>query len=130
MRRADVVKTFHEYNEILFGGRLQEPDVILRRMKTDLARWYSPDGAYPAGLLVLNTGLRHPMTWRSTLLHEMIHIATPEDEDHGTAFTVECNRVGGLIGLEPCDVSDSWNWPGHHELVVPLDGTVEWEHDD
>ncbi len=133
MRRAEVVKTFHEYNDLLFGGRLAEPDVLIRRMKTDLARWYAPDGAYPAGLLVMNPALKHPWTWRSTLCHEMVHIAVPDEEDeHGSRFTEECNRVGALIGLEPCDVSDSWNWPSHHATVVPLDGTVTatWEQDE
>ncbi len=131
MRRADVVKTFHEYNHLLFGGRLQEPDIMIRRMRHDLARWYEPDGAHPAGLLIINPAMKHPWTWRSTLCHEMIHIATPDDEAHGAIFTAECNRVGGLIGLEPCDVSDSWNWPGHHAVVVPLDGTVfGWENDE
>lgn len=132
MRRTEVVKTFHEYNHLLFGGRLQEPDITVRKLKTDLARWHEPVGEWPAGLLVMNSALRHPWTWRATLLHELIHIAVPEDDDtHGTLFTAECNRIGELLGLESCDVSDAWNWPNHHELMVPVGvPEAEWESED
>jgi hypothetical protein len=112
-RKADIVRTFEEYNFLLFGGRLTLPDIMVRKMKRDYARWYEPDGTHPAGLLVLDSS-RHQWTWRSTLLHEMCHIAVPEDSDeHGSAFIAEANRVGAIIGLEPCDPGSGWTWPSH-----------------
>lgn len=121
--KAEIVRTFEIYNATLFGGRLELPDILVRRMN-DCARWYEPEPdmrhtdkpGRTRGLLVISSSALHRMTWRGTLLHEMIHIAVPEHENdfHGPLFTAECNRVGVLIGLEPVDVHDAWNWPAHH----------------
>lgn len=123
LRVRDVLAAFHDLNSRFFGGRLGVPKLAIRRMKHDLARWYSPDTDYPAGLVVLHSGT-HPWTWRSTLLHEMVHIAVPTDEadHHGPLFTAEANRVGALLGLDACEVSDAWNWPCHHEASLPSYG--------
>ncbi len=130
LKVAEIERVFEEYNHFFFQDRLTLPDIAVRRMKTDLARWYAPCDEYPGGLLVMNGSVAHPWTWRSTLLHELVHIYVPdEDHEHGPKFTAECNRIGRIMGLEPCDLSESWTWPGHHELVVPVDGSLtdEWE---
>lgn len=123
-KRADILRTFEMYNAVLFGSRIQVPDVMVRRMG-DCARWYAPeldmhDSDKPGrtrGLLILSSSALHKMTWRGTVLHEMIHMIVGLDDEndyHGQLFTAECNRVGVQIGLEPVDVHDAWNWPAHH----------------
>ncbi len=129
MRKPEIERVFEMYNAVLFGGRLQLPNIMVRRMG-DCARWYEPEPERDVGrlepdyyaqnpglgLLVMSSTAHHKMTWRSTLLHEMVHMAVPVDENdhHGPVFTAECNRVAAIIGLEPCDISDSWCWPAHH----------------
>ncbi len=125
LRVADIQAAFDAYNIQLFGGRLTQPRILVRNMKTDLARWYTPDAGRPRGCIVLAGNKRHPGGWRASLVHEMVHVAIAEEEndDHGPLFTAECNRVGAILGVEPCEVWDSWNWPSHHEDVEPADGS-------
>lgn len=129
MRKAEIERVFETYNAVLFGGRLQLPNIMIRRMKA-CAVWYEPEperdkdrlepdyyASNPGlGLLILSSSAKHHMTWRASLLHEMIHMAVPVEENdyHGKIFLAECNRVGLLIGLEPCELEDAWNWPAHH----------------
>lgn len=119
---ASIRKAFVFYNERLFGGRLTEPKFRACFMKNDWARWYEPREDLPAGLMVLSTQ-RHPFSWRATLVHEMIHMAVPltDADHHGPLFLAEANRVGALLGLEECDITDAWYWPRHHEAATPLD---------
>ncbi len=125
--KLEVERTFHIYNATLFGNRLYLPRIQVRSMKTDLARWYEPEPEFAQGLLILNKTKRHPWGWRSSLLHEMIHISVPwpEADHHGPLFTAEANRVGRLMGLEECEVHEAWNWPMHHlsHTFETLDGS-------
>lgn len=130
MRKSEIERVFDTYNAVLFGGRLQLPDIMVRRM-ADCARWYEPEldhspPKYTQGLLVMSSTALHRMTWRSTLLHEMCHMAVPEHENdhHGPLFTAECNRVGSLIGLDECDISDSWCWPAHHLDIEEAEANI------
>lgn len=119
---ASIRKAFDFYNQKLFGGRLSMPKFRVCRMTNDYARWYAPSEELPAGLLVMSS-CRHPFSWRVTLVHELIHMAVPltDADHHGPLFTAEANRVGALLGLEECDLTESWYWPRHHEVATPLD---------
>lgn len=133
--KAEIARTFEMYNAVLFGGRLQVPNIMVRRMR-DCARYYWPEpgrdkGEYSSetlrmGLLVISSTVHHKMTWRASLLHEMAHMAVIEDEndDHGPLFTSECNRVGVLIGLDFVEIEESWNWPAHHLGLVDSDQNI------
>lgn len=133
MRKPEIERVFEMYNAVLFGGRLQLPNIMVRRMR-DCARWYEPEpqrdrGDYVdshnlgLGLLILSSTAFHKFTWRATLLHEMIHMAVPvEDIDpHGPLFVAECNRVADVIGLDHVEPEDAWNWPSHHLDDEPAD---------
>lgn len=126
LRVAQLEKAFDFYNLQLFGGRLTRPRFMVRKMKHDLARYYEPEPGHPAGLIVMNSARRHPWTWRSTLVHELLHISVGlgGNDVHGADFTAEANRVGALMGLEPCELEESWCWPHHHIDGEPEDGEV------
>lgn len=123
---ASLRKAFAFYNERLFGGRLTEPKFRVCRMKSDLARWYSPSDELPAGLMVVAGNLKHDWGWQATLVHELCHVAVPEMEadHHGPLFTAEANRVGALLGVEFCHEDDAWCWPLHGFDIVPCDGSA------
>jgi hypothetical protein len=130
MRKPEIERVFEMYNAVLFGGRLHLPNIMVRRMR-DCARWYEPEPerdedrlleGYNAmhtglGLLIVSSTAHHRMTWRATVLHEMVHMAVggiEEPDPHGPLFVAEANRVARLIGLEECIIEDAWNWPAHH----------------
>jgi hypothetical protein len=133
MRKPEIERAFEMYNAVLFGGRLQLPAIMVRRM-IDCARWYEPEPEwadsdkphYGLGLLVMSMSADHKGTWRATLLHEMVHMAVPGDEadHHGPVFTAECNRVGALIGIEHVEIEDSWCWPSHHLNLEPYETNI------
>lgn len=87
----------------------------------DLGCWHEPGPKYPTGLLVLASGQKHPMSWRATLVHELLHIAVPdyEADDHGPLFLAEANKVGKLLGLDECEPCDAWVWPSHNGSWEP-----------
>jgi hypothetical protein len=123
--RQEILRTFEINNATLFGGRLQVPEIMVRRMG-DLGRWYEPQQRYPRGLLVLSSSGHHIGGWRATLLHEQIHIAVPLEENdyHGALFLAEANRVGVLIGAELCEIEDGWMWPSHHLHLEEIEGNI------
>jgi hypothetical protein len=69
-----------------------------------------PQGVKAFYRMVPGHALENRLRWLSDLvLHEMIHLWLNQIEDprrdehqgHGAPYTAECNRIGGMLGLDP-----------------------------
>jgi hypothetical protein len=91
-----------------FGCRQQ------MRVRPNIARGICnserPQGVREFHRMVPGHALEERLRWLSDLtLHEMIHLwlnqiehpGRHEHQGHGAPFTAACNRIGGLLGLEP-----------------------------
>jgi len=99
---AELRRLFRQYNRDYFSGKLPNADI----------RFATMDRENDLGFCLLFAGVpeirinkrlkRWPKLVRSTLLHEMVHIALPRHVQHGPRFNRELARLiseGAYDGL-------------------------------
>jgi SprT-like family protein len=118
---ADLLKLYEDYNCKYFGGQL--PPIQIQVTHTDRREDTSWSGEYDlaSGIIRLVSPAEvDDLGLRTTLLHEMVHVAVPEDDGHGPRFRAELQRLAEA-GAEDAEYEtwrmvndDAWDdgWTG------------------
>ncbi len=121
---ASLRDLFGLLNQRFFDGTL--PDDVILRLGVDGATGANGQAATGATYLcpccsrwvigiherLIAIGTQNQAA--ATLLHELVHIATGDEDGpgrHDGAFVLECNRIGELLGHAPVDADTCRYWP-------------------
>jgi hypothetical protein len=123
--KKQLYSAFNKYNSLLFYGALPPVPIHYRRMGS-YALYQEPCWKYPLGIICI--GDIAPGGWKGVLLHEMVHVyldlADLDEYEHGQcawhgpAFTRQCNRIAGILGLPSVDMDEAHAWPHIHHYVT------------
>lgn len=86
---ASLARLYEHYNRLYFAGRL--PPVTIRLFEEEDADFVEARYDHASGTISFYVSHRTPDI-RTTLLHEMVHVAVPE-EGHGARFRAELQRI-------------------------------------
>jgi hypothetical protein len=105
---ASLLRLYEQYNHQYFDGRLPALKIRLRPVNEDPGLTAEYDQA--AGAIVFfSSGIDHLPLVRTMLLHEMVHVAIPED-GHGGRFRAELQRLAEM-GAEDAEY-EVWRMVG------------------
>jgi hypothetical protein len=103
-----LLTLYQHYNRQYFDGRL--PAIRIRVRPPEKNR-LSVDAEYEvaSGTIFFSSGATDEDLVRTVLLHEMVHVAVPED-GHGTGFRTELRRLAEM-GVEDAEY-EVWRMVG------------------
>jgi len=106
LRKLQTLKQiWNEYNELVFGGKLEYVPIMLTRAKKYYGYYGVTDSSQKASMYISGHWNKPIEELRATLLHEMVHqflhqSGEPDWHGHAEPFLREQARIRDLTGLE------------------------------